>query len=479
MKSDITKDLKKLEFTIISAFDIGILKKEDFNSTGFTESFRNTAKGAYIVSEGYMLPWKESEIKYLKYYKELYDNRIKKQFRKFRESIIFELEEIPCKGLRYNNETLIIGDNERFNIHVIFAINKIGIGILFMLFEIPPRNIIEQSRKLRDTENLYTEINLPFYNAEISISNLIRLYQSLLLSIIHSDKDTEQNKDKFRIILHDNEDNISSFYDFICEKISKDAVIYKKIEEYPTFFIETKINKDNLQDWKINNADVLRAIVTGDKNWYRKKNEIVQTQVIKGDQSSADSVVWIIDDDGTMKLYSSDFETDIEKSKIMALFELEILLTLKYFLHRINFYLTEATISNWSIISIADFKDKTITDLDTYFNINISHKDTTRKRIEKCKEILHINYLHNIAIAKFDSLSSRLNSLYQSEIIRRELLLIIFFGIFSVGTLAFSIFSWIYNPEKILIVIIGTLTPMIILAIIIILYIHKRSIGGA
>ncbi len=461
-----------IEYASLSSFDIGDLEHIEITASTFIDKFRPYAKGAYIVSKGDLISWRESDIRYLPLYQKLFDARIKKQFRRYRESVIIEFEDISCNGLSYKDET-IIGNTEWF-IQVIYVINKIGVGSLSMIFSVPSDDIITTSYNLRDTENLRTHVNFPFFNAEISILNLLRLYQTTILNIMYSNSDDIQSSMQTTLMNH--EENIDKLHENICELFQNDGDIYRETSEYPIFFMMTDILTSGLQDWKISNAHYIRAVVTGDKNWKRKKDKIVKSQISQGDQSSADSVVWIINDDGTIKIYSSDFETDLQLSKVMVLFEMEILLTVKFFLHKINYFLAQDTYHDMTTISCAELKNQAIKDLDLYYNIDISHKDTTRIRIEKCKEILHINYLYDISLAKLEALSSKLSSEYQHEIIRRELLLIIFFGVFSIGSLSFSILSWYYDLEKWYYVISGSIAAMVGVFIIIILYSRRSSL---
>jgi len=404
---------------------------------------------------------------YLERYMTLFNQRIKPRFRRYRETLIFEFKEIEVRGLSYKGRNIIAG-NEKIPLKVIFSIDKIGCGCLTYWMKIRTKNPIDDARALRDLYNLKTKVNLQVvnYSGELSFYAFIKLLICVILKRIYHNK--LRPIDINRILVK--KGNIDIIHRKMCRLISPKLELYTEVEPYPVFFIEMDINTEELREFKSSCSKEIRAILTGDLHWMRKKDSIVKKQVFEQDKSSTDSVIWIIDTDGTVKIYSDDFQTDRLLSKLMSVFELEILLMQKFFLHHINYNLSKISNEEWSPSELSEFRDTCIRKMNEYYNIDISKKDTTRYRIEACKEVLNINYLYKVAIARFDALSAKIRDRYEAQIMRREFWLILIFGVLGVGTLTFDLLNGYlgteYYPLTVCLTFISILITFILIFII-------------
>jgi len=254
--------------------------------------------------------------------------------------------------------------------------------------------------------------------------------------------------------------------------------ICPEIESYPVFFFELASSNEDMRKVITNHTREIRGILTGDLNWKMKKKSIYE-KILDNDCSSRDSSIWLMASRGTFKVISNQFGTPTERSNVLAVFELEILLTLKFALNRINYNLSTVSEQKWDISILSELRDDVIRKIDKFYNINISHKDTTIARMEKGKNILNINYIYKATMNKFHSLDRRLDSLYQASSHRQKIWLTALLGVFGVGSLIFDLTYLIFTdvPTFTKISVIG-LSFAAVVTLIALLYKHLNLRGG-
>jgi hypothetical protein len=439
-------------------FDAGDLDVE-LNNENFLNRFEDVAKGAYVVNKNKLIKFHGENCPLLECYLELFNKRIKSQFRERRETVVIELKDLRTKGLSYKGQD-VISEGQKSTLCVTLTLDKIGVGCLTYWLKIPAPMSIKIARVLRDLSNLKTIVTIDVlnYTGELSFYDIVELLICVLFKRIYPDK--LQAVDICKGLLEGK--RVSSLHAEICKLLDSKSEIYREIVPYPVYFIETPMKTRDLHAFREKNARKIRAILTGDIHWQRKKTEIVRRQVVELDKSSADSVIWLTDTDGTVKLFSTDFETDRLMSKVLTIFELEILLTQKFFLHTVNYNLSKVTEKEWTPKRLSEFREDVIEKLDKYYNIDISQKDTTRYRIEDFKDILHINYLYEIAMAKFEGLSKRIEAYYETASWNRDFMLALILGVFGVGAFVHTLSMQVLKAENYSIVVYLTLVSMVI-----------------
>ena len=77
--------------------------------------------------------------------------------------------------------------------------------------------------------------------------------------------------------------------------------------------------------------------------------------------------------------------------------------------------------------------------LDEFYNLDFIQKDTTANRVDRFKKMLNIDEVLQIALKKFDSLSSFMNTEFQSASALRQVALSVIFGTFTSGGLFFNV----------------------------------------
>lgn len=469
----------KVEHVQICMFDLGDLQGTDLADPNFLKRFEDITNGYYLVEKDNDPP---ANCVYLMNYQNHYRKRIKSVFRQRREIVIFELKDIGIKNLTCN-ATLLSSDI--IMMKVILTINRIGIGSLSYWLELPSTDAVELCKALREPHNLKANVEASFisYKDPLSIHELMQLITCLVLIRVRPEWlfmfDIPE-------LLSSKKCAIADLHKQMYDKILPTA--YRELDTYPVYFFSPNLPIAEFLQLKTKYGREIRGILTGDANWEYKKDATVEKQLKDYEVGTRDSTIWLVDADGTVKVISEKFETPTLESKVLPVFELELLLALKVFLYKVNWTLQNATAKNLSLQSISTLREQMTRDLFEFYNLDISQKDTTRYRIELCKKVLGIDYLHDITIRKFDAITQRLSVQYQRRSVAVQILLTEIFGALGAGLLAYSVISEYadryYDPQltplpKFNLIVLATVFFIFATFLLIYLVFREKRISGA
>ncbi len=97
------------------------------------------------------------------------------------------------------------------------------------------------------------------------------------------------------------------------------------------------------------------------------------------------------------------------------------------------------------LTAAASTRNEALRHLDEIYSIEMSHKDTTRARIERCKRIMGIDALRDITFTRLEALSDELSLGFQSRISRQQIWLTLVFGVLGVGGLAVAFETFAFS----------------------------------
>ena len=175
-----------------------------------------------------------------------------------------------------------------------------------------------------------------------------------------------------------------------------------------------------------------------------------------------------------MKLVSRDIETSPTESLTAMLVETDIILTMRYFLQTINRIISRLADRTLGPSDLTDLRQTLFANMDKYCNIEISHKDTTRRRIEQLKEIFRIDSAYASVVDRFDLLGSRMAARNSHGVERQQILLTLVFGFFGALNVLYRVCTEI-SPKTPLIWYtqrIGAVVGSLIIALILWLIAH-------
>ena len=228
------------------------------------------------------------------------------------------------------------------------------------------------------------------------------------------------------------------------EKSSQQPFCYD-IESYPLTFIEYDISKDELlKIFEVpSKISDFRLFLYGDLHWSIKSDSRIVKTVNEVNMSSRDSIKWLTTSLGTLKVAANDLEneTSIEESFTAMLLETDIILSMRYFLMGIRGSLANLSRDGVAPITVSEMKEQIFINMDKYFNINLSHNDQTIRRLERMKEIFHINALYDEVKDRIDVLSVKINNENSATIERQQIFLTLIFGFFGSEQVMYAFFQ--------------------------------------
>lgn len=380
---------------------------------------------------------KESPL-YLPFFQKNLQRRIRPLYRQLRDSIIIELKPIKVKQIDIINCDIELPTS--LTLQCFINIQKIGVGSITTLIKgiVPEEE--EQWRNLRDPALISLEMNstefirqkwqlMEFVRFLILLSHLSLIENKVPRQTLESSEaiKTDRSLEKF-LGLH-----IPTFE-------SGGSSVNLEIDNYPFAYVQLSSTTAEMKNLFSLSAADIRLSLYGDKNWKLKTKEVITSSVNNSDTSSRDSILWLVGPEGTVKFWSSELETDLRESITATLVETDIVLTMRYFLQTINFMLLRIATLPLTPTEITKMRHRLFTNLDSYCNIDISHKDTTKKRIEKCKKIFSIDEMYKSIVDRYDLLSNKQLANYSLCIERQQKLLTLVFGFFGALSALYVIF---------------------------------------
>lgn len=232
------------------------------------------------------------------------------------------------------------------------------------------------------------------------------------------------------------------------------------VETFSVFHIDysegqPEVTSDGLEEIRAANAPAIRALVTRDSNWKFKKPDIVKSKLDESSCSTRDSLLWYVASQGAVKLYSHSLETDKTVSMVLAAFEIELLLGMRYFLEKINYSLNAVQFAKTSPRLLAKIHRQNVERLDSFFSLANCTKDTTADRLERLGRSFRIAQLSNTTAEKIRALSELVAANNAEKQQRNadkqqqnQMLLAVLFGVFGLGQLLASFFFWYYTTPS-------------------------------
>lgn len=391
---------------------------------------------------------------YLKYYQKNIHRRISPFYREFRESLLIEFKSIPINSIIMPNNIVINTDSSLVSLKVQISLQKIGIGSIYLWIEnFHPENEA-QWHYVRDPGMISISIDSTEYNRDKW--PLIEFVRNLILKchILYSNKEMDiSNIENSKYIKSDHE------LDYFLNKHFKyfsdyGAFTKVNINNYPILFIKYNLTTEEMNKEIKTNASDIRLSLCGDINWKFKNQKIIQSSIVNSNTSSRDSIKWIVNSEGTVKLCSNELETSVEESFMATILETDIILTMRYFLQTIGSLIYKLGTSKLSHHKLTLLRHKLFTDIDNYCNIEVSHKDTTRTRLVRIKEIFKLNEMYDKVVDRFDLLNNRLITTHSVALEKQQTLLTLTFGFFG----ALSVLLKIYEKLDLF----GTVTNIIL-----------------
>jgi len=437
--------LPGISLTYLLTFDLGSLDSSRLTEDELLERFGGFVVSSYVISENEIRSYATPPENILGIYKaEMYERRLKNSVLSQRTSVMMQLPTKDVVGIFHPKGDLVSAD-QTVKVDFTCTLNSIGVGFLAMWIHLGSQGPFSftQMHNLRDIQSLTSNVDwrlgpgdglrlLGRYSfADLAKFVILVLYSTLSKSL-HLKSINHQLGDE----------SIYSIHSDICKKLGAS----KSIDHYPVFHVDLTSGQgycaEAATEFVQSNGSLIRGIVTGDANWNRKKPEVVSTFIDSYSFSTRSSLFWFTHPNGSMKIYSSDLETPLLTSMILIVFELELVLTMRYCLYKLIANLNSfSTLSRntYPIRRLTKLRDQELRRLDDYYNLDILQKDTTVKRLSSFRKMLNIDEILQIADRKFDSLNSYMNTEYQNASAQRQFALSIIFGVFGAGTLAFNL----------------------------------------
>ena len=485
-KSDLS--ISGLSMSYIFTFDLGSEEKIRLADEAILGKLGSFISGSYVVGKDEIRKYSQHDVKYIEsYHDDMYKARYKQSILPERNLLLLQFPPLELSGLSYNRLELV-KEKKLLKLDCTSSLNAMGVGSLVFWLDLEDAGEFdfEELKSLRDVRALRTNIdwrqgpNKKFrLNGNFSLLDLARFMIICLFTTIYPNLDTEVIKHKI-----ENDENIDDLYDYVCQKCSGLLKLSQDIQSYPIYHINfmnfEQADSKYLQEFVNANKAKLRGIITGDLNWDKKKAAVVDQFFSTSNFSTRESIYWITHPNGSMKAYSRDLETSILTSKILVTFELEIIVTMKYFIYKIIRNLNDfsnVTHNTYPLRAIAKLRDREMRRLDEFYNMDFLQKDTTVARLDKFKKMFMIDETLDIAVKKFESLNTYMATEFEDASSRRQLALTVIFGVLGTGSLIFEVLREAVSNGSVNITftqqILVTILTMIIAAVAIIIFYGK------
>jgi hypothetical protein len=259
------------------------------------------------------------------------------------------------------------------------------------------------------------------------------------------------------------------------------------IETYPLYHIDFRGDSREVKCQELgmirqNYSAAFRALITRDINWNLKQTRLVNESLENADCTTRDSILWFVASQGAVKVYSDALETDFHVSTVLAAFEIELVLAMRYFLEKINYSLNAVPFESTSPGLLAHIHRRNIERLDSFFSLANCTKDTTARRLGRLKEAFGINQLSDTTAEKIRALSDLVTAYYNqrlqttNERLQRDNerlqhtnnLLTLLFGVFGVGQLVSAFMFWYFvaTPPSYSILILVVVITLVFMGVV-------------
>jgi len=431
----------KASLSFIFLLDCGNPARIRSNQEQILSSLEGVARGYYDIPRNQRVEFRKQPTPLLSELSDCYVQRIKKQFLSNRPSILVELHPIRFSDLLIVNAETATPSVGTFQIESIAEISDLGVLVLH-LFLSPGLNATPDACiACKDPDNLIATVDIQVtatqpvrLHGAYSISDIARFLAISLLAAWYDDRRRTKT-----ILDSIGTTSLKDIYAATVKAFCSESDPFPECDVFPTIDLEIDIPKAGLATYCKESDRVLRALITDDLNWSRKSDAIVQSVIPDSSFASRDTLAWYVYHMGSVKLYSSDFETPLLHSKMLTHFELGIVLAMKFHLHRIMFRSQSAQTSKWTPKQVAAFRRREVEILQAHYNLDIACKDTTADRIKRFMSILNVDHAYSIVESRLNHMRDELTTRYQEKMSSIQILLTVVFGAFGAARIAYAL----------------------------------------
>lgn len=447
----------RLTFSAIGyQFHFGLESHFDVDLDDFCDQcpFKQASSGCYHTSKDKMhscspedlIKSKDASARekpvYIPMYQKNVQRRIRPLFRQFRDTLLIELKSIPLEKLTIANNHVLSATGMK--LQSLLSLQKIGVGSVSIWVEGLDLTDEDQLIQIRDPRLLSVVMAAGDYDrTKWPVMDFVRYLILLSHQALAGQEVDHTRTENHHSIKSDN--RLDNFLTSIIPKYADTSGGVKvEIDNHPFFMLQYDLSSDELQRKFREHPHDIRLPLCGDRNWKLKNDSIVKDTITKANVSSRDSILWIANPEGTVKFWSSELETPIQESMTATLLETDIVLTMRYFLQTIGLLAFRLSSVNLSPTKLSKIRQKLFIDIDKYCNINVSHKDTTRRRLESLKSRFQVDEMYEGLVARLDLVSTKLSTAHSASVERQQLLLTLVFAFFGAFTVLDALWRTIH-----------------------------------
>lgn len=450
---NINDTVYNLSMGYIFTFDFGSEDILHLNDKAVLDMMKEFVSGYYYIPErADIVNFEEHQNELLKTYKnKMYEERFKKSVLQQRKSLMIQLPTVELNTLSYlteNSNTITTG---KVALNCTVTLNEMGVGSLVLWLDFPQNEKVSSNLLLnfKQISNLHTLIDWSLgAKKELRINGdyTLRDIAQFIIICLNATFFSSVSVQKIKKNLAANK-SLNDIHKDICRVTQKNNLIVSTdMVSYPIFHFDfkpnTEANVEYVSNFVKENKQLIRALATGDKNWDKKKPELVDKFLTENNFTTRESIQWFTYNEGSIKIYSNELETSLLTSKVLITFELELMLTMKHYVYKIIRNLNHFTglmQNKFPLRTVSKFRDREMRRLDEFYNLDFIQKDTTASRVDRFKKMLNIEDVLQIAIKKIDSLNSYMNTEFQNSSALRQVALSVIFGTFTSGGLFYNI----------------------------------------
>lgn len=388
-----------------------------------------------------------------KYQKEMYSSRIAPYARKHRFGQMYQLRPFSVGSIRADGRTLYDAA-ERIHCQTVVSLTNLGLGCIQLWMQLPASHRLEELIHFNDPSNVeVTSVDVTLSVGEVTATlrrntafvidllsfSAVTLLAGIGLASVSRTALTEPSTEW-------REQLISA-----PRAANRSAPLFPPIDTIETFSLyhfdfgaaQPPVDASELRNIADADARVIRALITNDANWRVKRGDVVTKALERATCTTRDSILWYVTPHGAAKLYAKTIETDQRTSMVLATFELEMLLGMRFFLMKINHALNGLVLDRAQPGLLASVHRSMIERMDSFFSFANCTKDTTAERLDRLKDAFGIARLSAIAREKIEVVSSLVAAQQDQRIQGAQRALTIIFGVFGIAQVLLPIFIWL------------------------------------
>lgn len=436
--------IARIDCAHIVDFDAGSMPDEMFDTGGTSSQWLPLVVGTYVVRTDSLSAHGGTTLAHLKHYQTHYQHRLKPQLRAVRATTVLELAPLHLRGL-FHQDDQIIPWEEEWCVELTATLNKLGVATLVARFTAPGSDFVHYGAQLRDIDHLRVTADDPSYG--YGSYTLHEIYALVIARLLVTTYGVEDFPVLGRAETDQHYGSVLALRNEVAKKVgARNPAGDRASNCFTSFLLTTTLEGQALGAWVNEGCLEVRGLLTGDAHWAHKQANRVSAELAEMNVGTRNTAPWYVSADGVVYLLAADFETDFQEARTLVVFELEILLALKHYLLRVNAQLNEWRVDAAPLTAAASTRNKALRQLDEIYSIEMSHKDTTRARIERCKRIMGIDALRDVTFTRLEALSDYLSLGFQSRIARQQIWLTLVFGVLGVGGLAIAFETFAFAP---------------------------------